>query len=1323
MARVIGLRVQIIGTDQQVKELSRLERGLKDLSIERNKLLKADKEANEQRKKNLDQQKKINELAKGSSVDKRNAIKLSKDLLAQEQKANNVLRQNTVAVGANRDKTLQLQNSKRRLESTIRSKIRADQTSANTMERVRGVLSKLKNEIEKVDISTKKGRKDFERLATAIKLNETKVRDFNQALGRGRTFVGEYARGAVSAFKQVAAAAGIAFGIAGIIRFGREIITIGATFQQSMANLGAVSRASGEDLKALEELAQELGRTSVFTASQVGDLEVALARLGFTPEQIIKSAEAVSLLAAATGEDLAASAKVAASNMRAFGLEVDEMQRVVDVMALTFASASFELDTFATAMKNVAPVARSVGLSIEETSALLAQLVNAGFDASQAGTALRNILLKVKDPTQKLGTALGVTVKNGKDLIQGFKNLSASGIDLGDALALTDRRSVAAFKQFLATADAADELTDALNNAAGAAEAAAKIQLATLTGDLKLLTSAIQGVVIDGFNKMSDALRSIVQGLIRFIKFLQDNATVIKNITKGITLLTAAVFAYNIAIKLSGALTAAWATVMGIANGSITVFSIGVKLGTIAMRIFNAVIKLNPIGLLVGAITAVAGAFFLFSESADEATESQDKLNKSMTEGAEAAAKLDRTFDGVLARFFKFGDLQKLISSQSNLAGLSLKELGAILTNVSEQLSEVSTTDFEFSVITAQGERVVPGEATEEAKKSAAERIKILKEFQNTIQKIIDQRTKTEENTRNLSLKDLINNQKSILALIEKGGQEEIDAKIKLVELERDLKLEAIGLTNSEEQLIIARSKAKILALEKQSDKLILDEQKKSEKLKLNEQKFALDEQKFALNAQIELLEEGSKARSVKEIKLLELEFEKKLLAIKRGGEQEKALRQKLQLEISDILRVQRAVATAQEIKDIQNTTKRVLIELDKRLIEEPKKAKEIEDAKRKQLLDGINQTRDILRSRINEIQNDLDSATAGINLAEKILSPEEKAKLEQRLESLKLQFAELGLEYAQITQNEEGEEENLLKKLGLDDEGIIKFQAAQELAVNLISSLSNIFTQLSNRRLKEIQRERNASLERFDDEIEAAEAQGLSTRALLIQRGIAETKFEQKRREEEKRANKRAKALAISQAIISTANAVISAFAAGSKFSVIGGVIAAAAAAALGAVQIGIIASEPLKKGGKIEKGKRGLIAEGGTHEQGGIGLYDWKSGTFLPQEIEGGEPVLTAAVGKNPAAMSIISDVNEAFGGVKLARKGTIVNGLLQSGGIVNRQQVGQSQPFDIEGLLEAIDERTEVKISRIEVINNATSTERVATGVRNVQAENTF
>ena len=240
-------------------------------------------------------------------------------------------------------------------------------------------------------------------------------------------------------------------------------------------------------MKALSDQAKELGSTTTFTASQVAELQKEFAKLGFTEREILNTTEATLLLAEATGTDLARAAEVTGSTLRGFGLDASETQRVVDVMAKSFSSSSLDMEKFATAMAAVAPVAKTAGLNIEQTTALLGTLTDRGIDASTAGTSLRNVFLNLS--------------KQGITFDEAMQKINESTDKNKTSMELFGKRGATVGVILSETGQSVENLTKALNDSDGAAKQMADTQRNTLGGALKLLQSAWEGFIL----KMNEA--------------------------------------------------------------------------------------------------------------------------------------------------------------------------------------------------------------------------------------------------------------------------------------------------------------------------------------------------------------------------------------------------------------------------------------------------------------------------------------------------------------------------------------------------------------------------------------------------------------------------------------------------------------------------------------------------------------------------------------------------------------------------------------------------------------------------------------------------
>ena len=328
----------------------------------------------------------------------------------------------------------------------------------------------------------------------------------------------------------------VMFGTVGIIMsFVRYLTGAAQTmreFEQANANLSTILGTSREGMKALTDSALSLGRTTEYTARQVTELQTELAKLGFGQGSIIAMQKSVLQFATAVGANLADAAAVAGSTLRAFNLTSAETDETLATLAVATNNSALSFDRIQTSIGTVFPVANAFGLTVKDTTALLGALANAGFDASSAATATRNIILKLADANGKLAKAMGGPAKTFDEIIDGLISLRKAGTDLNEALELTDKRSVAAFAALLSGAESARELRVSLEDVGGELERIEKERLNTVEGSTKLLKSAWEGLTL-AFQNSNGAIKDTIDWLTRLIQKTQQllfpNQTFIAN--------------------------------------------------------------------------------------------------------------------------------------------------------------------------------------------------------------------------------------------------------------------------------------------------------------------------------------------------------------------------------------------------------------------------------------------------------------------------------------------------------------------------------------------------------------------------------------------------------------------------------------------------------------------------------------------------------------------------------------------------------------------------------------------------------------------------
>lgn len=253
-------------------------------------------------------------------------------------------------------------------------------------------------------------------------------------------------------------------------------------FEHSMAKVKAVAGASAEEFKRLESSAKRLGRTTIFTAQNVADLQLAMAKLGATTSEIEAAQSSILALAQATDSDLGQAADVVASTLRAFGQPMSQAGHLSNVMAKSFSSSALSMESFTNAMSYVGPVANSANVSIEETTAMLAVLHDNNIRGSKAGRALRRILSEM--------------ATTGKPAAEAMRALANSGLTLADAKDEVGRSAQTALLVLSENMDTLPGLTQEFKNSNGAAAQMAGTMDDTTFGAFKRMQSAIEGVQI-----------------------------------------------------------------------------------------------------------------------------------------------------------------------------------------------------------------------------------------------------------------------------------------------------------------------------------------------------------------------------------------------------------------------------------------------------------------------------------------------------------------------------------------------------------------------------------------------------------------------------------------------------------------------------------------------------------------------------------------------------------------------------------------------------------------------------------------------------------
>jgi len=371
------------------------------------------------------------------------------------------------------------------------------------------------------------------------------------------------ASGVFSSLQAKVAAVGAAIGSYFSAQTFIGIIKGASDFEGAMSRVQAATGASGAELQALKQAAEDAGASTKFTSVEAAAALENLAKAGLDGKDAIAALPAVLNLAQAADVDLARSAEYVTKAVMGMGLQFEDAGRVTDVLAKGANATNTSVEGLAQALSYAAPVANSLGLSLEGTVAIIGKFADAGIDASRAGTALNSILSQFSDPASKFReelNAAGITTGNFE---QALHQLAAAGPAGSRAILAVGQEAGPALRALLNQGmGALDELKVKLQDSAGSAAETARVMQDNLKGSFTGLASAwdtvknvlgtpVLPVLKDGVDQLAGALRgAVADGTIA--RFGESMATAFKNGLKWVQEFAASLDMQAIIAKVQG---------------------------------------------------------------------------------------------------------------------------------------------------------------------------------------------------------------------------------------------------------------------------------------------------------------------------------------------------------------------------------------------------------------------------------------------------------------------------------------------------------------------------------------------------------------------------------------------------------------------------------------------------------------------------------------------------------------------------------------------------------------------------------------------------
>lgn len=329
-------------------------------------------------------------------------------------------------------------------------------------------------------------------------------------------------------------------GVAAASAFAAFSFKSGMEFEEQMSRVASISGATEQELQGLTEAARNMGMTTKFTATESGQALEYMAMAGWKADQMIAGLPGIMNLAAASGEELSAVSDIVTDALTAFGLTASDAAHFSDVLAQTASNANTNVGLMGETFQYAAPVAGSLGYSVEDTAVAIGLMANAGIKGSNAGTALRGMLSNLAKPSDQVASymddlGISLTDVSGeiKPLSELMGDLRRSFSTLTEAQKAEYASGIAgknAMSGLLAIVNASDEdfnkLTQAIAESDGAAQRMADTANDNLRGDLTLLGSAAESVGVTFYNAFQEKARGAVQSLTDKLTEMQQDGTI-----------------------------------------------------------------------------------------------------------------------------------------------------------------------------------------------------------------------------------------------------------------------------------------------------------------------------------------------------------------------------------------------------------------------------------------------------------------------------------------------------------------------------------------------------------------------------------------------------------------------------------------------------------------------------------------------------------------------------------------------------------------------------------------------------------------------------
>jgi TP901 family phage tail tape measure protein len=490
----------------------------------------------------------------------------------------------------------------------------------------------------------------------------------------------------------LAAAAGLGIAVAAAARF-----------DSSMSKVQAATHETSANMDLLRAAAIKAGADTVFSATEAADAITALSKAGVQTKDILSGGLAGSLSLASAGElDVASAAEIAATAMTQFGLSGKDIPHIADLLAAAAGKAQGDVTDMANSLKYVGPVAHQMGISIEETTGVIAELASQGILGEQAGTSLRGMLTALTSPSKQAAQEmknLGINLYDSTGKFVGMRGIAEQlGSTMGkltnaerdQALGriFGNEQITAARILYAGGAEAVDKWTSAVNDQGYAAETAA-IKMDNLKGDLEQLRGSFETALIGLGEGDQGALRSLVQHLTDAVNAFNDLPGPAKDATTALLGITAVT---------GGALWFGSKVLKGIAETRVALKGLGVEATTTRGALVGLTKGLEFVAIIEGVNLLDKSLQSLLHENLDTSKLAGDLQTLGQT--GQVTGTLAKTFGPDMAKFGKYAS-----EASSGMAKFTDKLYGFLPGDTSLSIAQrnIKNIDDQLAAMVANG--------------------------------------------------------------------------------------------------------------------------------------------------------------------------------------------------------------------------------------------------------------------------------------------------------------------------------------------------------------------------------------------------------------------------------------------------------------------------------------------------------------------------------------------------------------------------------------------------------------------------------------------